>query len=315
MNKKSLLKFALTISLLLIISIILIPAPTIGQNSITRQTILIQSDGTIYPVNVPIQINNNTYTLTQDIYDPILIEKNDIIFDGGGHFLIGPLNETQREAGQVIGFGPTNETQVPYIIGIDIDDGVSGVTIKNLHVHSFSIGAYIHSTGNTLEGNFVYDNIVGVLLSGSANNINRNYIANNEQGLFFGFEAVNDTGNIPSDVKISHNSFVSNTRQLSGCVCKEYNLDEERHSWDDGKEGNYWSDYNGTDANGDGLGDSPYVVDILNQDRYPLMQMPISPSTSLQLSIEMILLIIAVPIIASAAFIIYKKTRKEKQSA
>jgi endoglucanase len=26
------------------------------------------------------------------------------------------------------------------------------------------------------------------------------------------------------------------------------------------------------DANGDGIGDTPYVIDINNQDRYPLMQ-------------------------------------------
>ncbi|AKB36566.1 cell surface protein [Methanosarcina siciliae C2J] len=37
--------------------------------------------------------------------------------------------------------------------------------------------------------------------------------------------------------------------------------------------GNYWSDYNGTDTNGDGIGDDPYVVpNSLGTDNYPLMQ-------------------------------------------
>ena len=36
-------------------------------------------------------------------------------------------------------------------------------------------------------------------------------------------------------------------------------------------EGNYWSDYNGTDSNSDAIGDSPYIIDANNQDRYPLM--------------------------------------------
>jgi parallel beta-helix repeat protein len=35
--------------------------------------------------------------------------------------------------------------------------------------------------------------------------------------------------------------------------------------------GNYWNDYNGTDSDGDGLGDSPYVIDSSNKDYLPLV--------------------------------------------
>jgi len=41
--------------------------------------------------------------------------------------------------------------------------------------------------------------------------------------------------------------------------------------WDNGHKGNYWSDYNGTDANHDGTGDTPYIIDTNNTDNYPLM--------------------------------------------
>ena len=36
--------------------------------------------------------------------------------------------------------------------------------------------------------------------------------------------------------------------------------------------GNFWRNYNGTDLDNDGIGDSPYMIDENNTDHYPLME-------------------------------------------
>lgn len=119
-----------------------------------------------------------------------------------------------------------------------------------------------------------------MLLSGFNNSITQNYLSNNRQELFFGFEQIKGSAlNIPADIVITQNRFVRNEIQLSGCVCEVYNFSEVPHAWDYNVRGNFWSDYNGTDTNGDGIGDTLYVIDVLNYDRFPLIESPVQPLT------------------------------------
>ena len=63
-----------------------------------------------------------------------------------------------------------------------------------------------------------------------------------------------------------HNNFIGNWTGSPGDRGTQ-------NFWDNGLEGNYWEEYNGTDANGDGIGDTPYLIDNYSSsvDRYPLM--------------------------------------------
>jgi hypothetical protein len=82
-----------------------------------------------------------------------------------------------------------------------------------------------------------------------------------------------------NDVEINSKSAESNTFYHNNFLIKYRNEPARLYTynltlvnfWDNGKEGNYWENYNGTDANGDGIGDTPYIIDADNVDRYPLM--------------------------------------------
>jgi hypothetical protein len=68
-----------------------------------------------------------------------------------------------------------------------------------------------------------------------------------------------------------HNNFLMRLRPSNELVrLYTYNLTLVNF-WDNGEEGNYWEDYNGTDANRDGIGDNPYIINGDNIDNYPLM--------------------------------------------
>ena len=313
--KLSAKKICLTILLLLSVSFLFLIGTEQSQASIT--TIFIQADGTVNPQNVPIQHHGDTYTFINNVYDPILIQKSNITIDGAGYSLVGTLSEEQKNSEPILGTGPNTTFPVLYVIGLDLDKNVSGVTIKNVNIDKFSVGIYVRTTQNTLIENKISDTIVGILLSGSSNTISKNYIDDNKQGLFFGFQQINGSANnIPSDIKVSQNSFVNNSQQLSGCVCKQYNFSEIKHSWDNGKQGNYWSNYNGTDGDQDGIGDTPYIIDVLNQDRYPLIQSmasPPVPSKHSQIPTELVILGIAVFLIVIIAVLVLLKKRKKFQ--
>ena len=138
----------------------------------------------------------------------------------------------------------------------------SGTLITNNEVHdNEEYGIWFDSMSNSIiENNLVYSNGIGTGVGyvGSYNTIRNNVIRDNDLGIYMNNPTV--SGN-----KIYHNDVIENGRQA--CDQGTNNI------WDDGypSGGNYWSDYTGVDATGDGIGDTPYVFDS-HRDNYPLMR-------------------------------------------
>ena len=74
--------------LLLILCSILVTLPNIGMVEASG-TIYIRADGNVEGTD-KIQRDGNVYTFTDNIYEPLVVEKDNIVVDGAGYSIEGP---------------------------------------------------------------------------------------------------------------------------------------------------------------------------------------------------------------------------------
>jgi len=157
----------------------------------------------------------------------------------------------------------------------------SGIYLKSNSYHNtvdnnvclgsnYGIHLSDYCDNNVLSNNILGSNVFGVRLKGSSNNILRyNICENNSWGISLRFSSDNNT--------MHHNCLLFNTENNA--------YDDGTNAWDDGSEGNRWSDWQPPehpDADGDGIVDEPRpIMAGSNQDMYPIVfgvRVTISPS-------------------------------------
>ena len=225
--------------------------------------VYIRADGSIDPAGVPLLTSDNiTYEVVANMNSMITVQRSNISIMGNGHTLQG---SGSGEGIRLIGVDNVTVTRLN-IIGFDngIDlSGTSQDTISESNITANSgLGISLYNCRNSTiwRNNIVTNNGDGIHLdySSNYNNILENNIKDNvNRGIYI---------DSSSDNLLYHNNIVNNTNQV---YVAAHGL--PNNSWDNDMEGNYWNNYTGIDSDRDGIGDTPYIIDTNNTDRFPLM--------------------------------------------
>ena len=200
------------------------------------ETIYIRADGSVEGTNL-IERRDNTYTFLNDVSGNIVILKDFITLDGSEYALIGTDDSSQR--------------------GISLSNR-KNVTVTNMVIMNYHIGISCGGTASniTILNNYVRSCGIGIEFLGSSNHLVKfNTFKNNDIDIAINYVSGNNL------ITITYNNL---NDYVQVWMSEQQTIDM-----------NFWADYNGTDSDGDGIGDSPYFYHGILQDNYPLME-PVS---------------------------------------
>jgi parallel beta-helix repeat protein len=302
LKRKAVLGIMLTLLFIGILSLTFDIQPVEAQ----YQIIYIKADGRVAGTTDISNVDNVTYTFTDNINGEIIVERDDIVVDGAGYTLQGTgseigiylllrINVTIKNmeiknfwAGIQLSFAWNNTISGNTITAFDYcgiymtlsasHNTISGNTITDPIQPGYIHGIYLeeNSGNNIISGNYI-DGFWwnGIYSKGSSNNIiSGNTMKNNVNGIYL---------NGGSNNRIYHNNFI---HVPNPCYLGQY---ASMHTFDAGYPlgGNYWCDYYGEGYKGvdlfsglfqnetgsDGIGDTPHLMPFDNEDNYPLMGM------------------------------------------
>lgn len=169
--------------------------------------------------------------------------------------------------------------------GINLwDSSNNSISGNNIAANRYAgIRLSYSSNHNSISGNNITNHSEGItLLSSSNNSLSENSITNNEfcirmesyssNNSIIGNNITNSDWGVYLHYSYNnifyHNNFIGN---------RNYTLAGASTSvWDNGAEGNYWSDYkerypNATEIDNTGIWDTSYIINEKNRDNYPLV--------------------------------------------
>jgi parallel beta-helix repeat protein len=205
-------------------------------------------------------------------YSPLFtLENNDISgYDTWGILLLGSyVNNGTIKGNTLDGNGQPN---VGY--GAILAYGSDDTTIANNTLFNNIVGLSIaFSARMNVFGNDITRNDRGIVFGTDSENIVicQNSISYNQIGIFAGTYHRDGQAIAPSSL-VYENFFTDNNQQAA------VNQNETQCAfWDDGRIGNYWSDYqarypNASEIGNYGIGDTAYTINANNTDNHPLTE-------------------------------------------